>query len=239
MRMLVGRKMAVAAIALAGTAGVATMAWASLGDKAAHDDGAAKRELTVILDGGKGERVEISDLAQLSVGDSRSYISESGKSVIVTRDENGYVVDLDGKKLRIGDEPDAELESEAGVGRMKRIEIESDGEGRTKTRSFVLSADPDQKVVFIAGQHGEHGFAFGKVAAPPPELVVDGLLARLERSEKFRALDDATRELVREAIRESARDLDWAGAFDSNAEGATKVIVKERVAREGESSERK
>jgi hypothetical protein len=63
-------------------------------------------------------------------------------------------------------------------------------------------------------------------------------LARIEENEKFRSLDDATRELVREAIRESSPDPTWVGLGHPGEAGAMKVIVRERTT-EGDEEEEK
>lgn len=223
-----GRALAVALLSAGGSA-----AWAS--------DGHETREMKVIFDNGGGDRVEIGDLDELEVGDSRSYSTESGKPVVVTRDENGFEVDLDGKTVRIGDGAEGLAEPGMKVHRMQRIEMESDGHGDgMKTKSFVISDDPDREVVFIDGQHGEHsehGFVFERKGLPPPPFVVEGLVSRLEKNEKFLSLDDATQQLVREAIRESAPDMHWVGLAGPGEEGAMKVIVRERSTKEEDDEE--
>lgn len=211
-----GRMLAVALLSAGGS-----VAWAS--------DGHEKREMKVIFDDGAGDRVEIGDLDELEVGDSRSYSTEAGKPVVVTRDENGYEVDLDGKKVRIGDGAEGLAEPGMERHRMKRIEMEDAGNGDgMKRKSFVISDEPDREVVFIGGPHGEHGVMFDKMGAPPPPFVVEGLVSRLEKNEKFLSLDDATQQLVREAIRESAPEMHWVGLAAPGEEGAMKVIVRER-----------
>lgn len=215
------------AVALLSAGGAVGVAWAG---GPHHDD---KRQMQVIVDAGQGDRLEIDDLGELEVGDSRSYVTESGKTAVVTRDENGYEVALDGKTIRIGDGGEMLAEPGERHHRMKRIEMDGDGE----TKSFVISDDPEHDVVFIEGKHGEHGFAFEKGIAPPPPFVIDGLVSRLETNEKFRSLDDATQQLVREAIRESAPDLKWVGLAGPGGEGATKVIVRERSTKEDDGEE--
>ncbi len=54
------------------------------------------------IDGGDTEVLTIDDLA---VGETREFTTESGKSVLVARDDSGLVVDVDGKLIEI-DTPD-------------------------------------------------------------------------------------------------------------------------------------
>jgi hypothetical protein len=219
-----------ALVAWMSSGALAATAWA--GD--AH--GNEKRQMQVIFDAGAGERLEIDDLAELEVGESRSYTTESGKTAIVTRDESGYEVDLDGRKVRIGDELERAAHEPGEPGtklRMKRIELDGDGDAK----SFVIADGPEHGVYFVDGKHGEHGFAFDSRVGPPPPFLIDGLVARLEKNEKFRSLDDATQELVRAAIRESAPELSWVGVDHPGGEGAMKIIVRERVTQEDDGTE--
>jgi hypothetical protein len=213
-----GTKAWAAALLSSGALGAAALAGEAPGR--ASGGGKQERELQVIFDGGDGDRIEIDDLAELEVGESRSYATDSGKPVTVTRDPNGYTLELDGKTMRIG----AGEEFASGARRFRRHEFEHAGD--EEAQRIVITDDPDHEVVFFEGRHGEHGFAFGGPGAPEAPLGVDALLDALGRNEKFRALDDATQELVRAAIRESA-PRGWLGLVASGA-GATRVIVKER-----------
>lgn len=200
----------------------------------AHDHGAdpkSKRELHAVLEEG-GERIELDDLDELEVGESRDYRTNSGKRATVTRDDKGYEVDFEGKKLRVGDETFAHPGLAFPHGghdklRMKRIELDGDGEAR----KLLISREGEHDLLVLdeelAGPHGEHR-AFERFGGPLPLLGgVDRLLERLEQSEKFRSLDDATQELVREAIRESSPEPEWL-RLDEAGPGAMKVIVRER-----------
>jgi hypothetical protein len=238
MNRLWGRKLAVALLSVGGSAGLAAMAAAAADAPEAPE---SNREMVVVYDAGDGDRLEIDDLDELEIGDSRTYHTNSGKPVTVTRDEKGYELELDGKKLKIGGllddgfgHHDVLFGGHPGE-RMKMRRIELDGDGGAK--GFVISDDPEQEVTILEGGKGEHGLMFNRVAAPPPAFVIDGLLARLEKSEKFRSLDDATQDLVREAIRESAPDAEWIG-FPGTGDGAVKVIVRERGTKEGKAERR-
>src|SRR5262245_63336629 len=117
-----GRTWMLALLTAGAIAGLATIAKAAVAASGGGGTGEKRtHEMKVVFDNGHGDQVEIDDLAELQVGESRSYPTESGKTVIVTRDEQGYELDLDGKTMRIG-----ELDH-PGAGerlRTKRIEIE-------------------------------------------------------------------------------------------------------------------
>jgi hypothetical protein len=150
---------------------------------------------------GASDRLQIEDL-ELAPGESRELATESGKPVTVTRDADGagYELDMDGRKLRFGDGEagDPGDPGEHEVRRLHRVVLGGDG----STRSFVLS-DGEPRLLWLEGEGGEEGFAF-QVGPGPHRLGFEPLLARIERSEKFLALDDTTREIVREVVRDAA-----------------------------------
>lgn len=228
MNRTLGMKLAVALLSIGGAGAAATMATAP------DNQSETPHQMQVIVDDGSGDRVEIEDLADLEVGDSRSYQTESGRPVTVTRDEEGFSVDVDGKQVRIGDGPEHLAMAGTHGRQMKRIEIDGGSESG-EAKSFVISDSPGQKVIFLEGREGAHGFAFsgaGDDIGAPHELMTEALLERLGKSEKFLSLDDATQEIVREAIRESAPEAHWislTGPDHDGKEGAMKVIVRERV----------
>jgi len=179
--------------------------------------------------GGAADAVEIVDLDELEVGERRDYTTDAGRPLAVTRDDDGYAIELDGKTIRIADDPDALAAAHPGMKmrrivldgdgdadrfviaddvrgvepkmKMRRIEIDGDGEAK----SFVIADGPEaERIVVRRGPGGAHAFAFGDGDALV-RFGPHGLLERIEKSDKFLALDDATRELVREA----SRPLHW------------------------------
>lgn len=174
-------------------------------------DGEARSTLTLRLHTeGEADAVEIDDLDELAVGDRRDYTTDGGRPLVVTRDARGYAVEIDGRTIRVddGDLPHA-------VGHpplaMHRIEIDGDGDAKR----FVVSTGGDaERVVVRRGPAGADAFAFRSDGGDPGLLLLrhHGLLERIERSEKFQALDDATQELVRELVREAERPLAWVDA---------------------------
>lgn len=186
---------------------------------------------------GAADAVEIVDLDELAVGERRDYTTDAGKPLAVTRDEDGYAIEIDGKTIRVADDPHA-LAFEPGL-KMRRIEIDGDGEakrfvisddervepgikmrrieidGDGEAKSFVIADGPEaDRVVVRRGPGGAHAFAFGDGDAVV-RFGPHGLLERIERSEKFLALDDATQELVRELVREAAGPAHWVEGDDA------------------------
>lgn len=180
---------------------------------------------------GAADAVEIVDLDELEVGERRDYTTDAGKPLAVTRDDGGYAVEIDGKTIRVADDPHA-LAFEPGM-KMRRIEIDGDGQakrfmisddeavepgikmrrieidGDGDAKSFVIADGPQaDRIVVRRGPGGAHAFAFGD-GEPLARFGPHGLLERIETSEKFLALDDATQELVRELVREAAGPMHW------------------------------
>ena len=63
-----------------------------------------RSQINLVLDhDGSAERLELANLHEMAVGESRSLATESGTPVVVTRDEQGFEIDLDGKKIRLMD----------------------------------------------------------------------------------------------------------------------------------------
>lgn len=202
-------------LALAVTAGGAALA-------AAGGDSDHETLKLVVRSGGGSETVEIDDLGDLAVGETRSYPTESGKSVLVTRDEKGLALDLDGKTIRVDDAlADA---SEDATHHLRRIEI-ADGSART----FVVSDDPRaHRVIVRKSADGPEGFAFTTDVSEP--LVVLGganLLERVEKDARFQALDDVTRQTVRQILRDAASPLSWTEK-PGDGEERIEVFVERR-----------
>lgn len=182
----------------------------------AGDDDARSRLTLRLHADGEADAVEIADLDELAVGDRRDYTTDGGRPLVVTRDARGYAVEIDGKTIRV-DDGDALRELVVHPGQtMRRIEIDGDGEAKR----FVVSTGGDaERVVVRRGAAGADAFAFRSDGGDPGVLLLrHGLLERIERSEKFLALDDATQELVRELVREAEQPLTWIDAEGDEAD---------------------
>jgi hypothetical protein len=220
-------KTAGAALALAGV--LLVPAVSARAGEAGDDAPATRLKLHLDRDGSE-DRLVVEDLGALAVGETRSLNTEGGKPVTVTRDEEGWQLDVDGKKLRVA-APGSPGEGDLFVGR--RVHVD-DGEGRHPAMVVVTEeSEPGEanvRVVRRIGPGGEHAFAFhhGEGAQP----FVEHLVARLERNEKFQALDAATRATVLEALRESAPAPHWIEKGEG--EPGERVIVLDLEERDGQ-----
>lgn len=196
------------ALATAAAFGIALVsASAGIADEAVERS--TKIKLMVDRDGSP-ERVTLVDLHEMAVGESRTLATESGRPVIVTRDDEGFEVDIDGKKVRVQDRMSAEsLEGLPGEPMRfeKRIVIGEGGEeGEPRTMVFHGGDEPGNVVVMKRVGPDGHEFAWSSNGAelPVPPFGVEGTISRLEQNAKFQELDPATRATVLEALRESA-----------------------------------
>jgi len=187
------RRPALALAVLGLVAGLATVAEA---------DGTKHGKLRLVVgSGAERDTVEISELGEIAVGDSRSATTENGRPVTVTRQKNGYLIDVDGKEVRVADDPVWLDEDEDSTFRMQRIEISGEGGGEHR---FVISNAPGEKRMIVRrNANGEHGSAYSFGGAMLPALGVDSLLALIERGSRFQELDDTTRQIVRDVVREA------------------------------------
>lgn len=194
-------------------------------------DGRTKLVLRLDRDGG-ADALEVEDLGALAVGESRHLTTQGGRPVTVTRDEEGWVLDIDGKQVRVGAGG-----GETRIWKQRQLAVEGEpGEGKSMV---IVSGDGEEggneeiRIVRRLGPGEAHGFAFG---APPPGTPAEPLIARLERNEKFLTLDEATRQTVIEAIRESAPRMHrvFVGEGGEPGEPGERTIVLELVERHEE-----
>ncbi len=121
-------------------------------------------------------------LHELQEGESRSVVDGTGQSVLVTRMADGFVFDIDGKKIKMPGmhddhmayvSVDAEGDRDIDVRVMKRIEVKGDAnpddvtiisgkalDDSTKEaiKSVLISAGHAGKTLFLDGSelHGDH-----------------------------------------------------------------------------------
>ena len=210
-----------ATLVLATSTGFAAMGWS-----APEEEGEQRVErvkVKLLLDQeGEPDRIELDDLGTMAVGETRSYSTSSGQPVLVTRDEEGWELDLDGKKIRVGEHGAGE--GDVFVHRMKKFELGEAGDGRTMVWvSGDEGEDHDVRIVRRIGPGGGHAFAFGPHGGVHPGLGPEGMIERRRENDKFRTLVAATQALVLEAIRESAPRLRWIE--EGPGEDGEKVLV--------------
>jgi hypothetical protein len=215
-------------------AGIAAIAFALVSVAAADQssgEGTAKHtQIRLAIDrDGTLERVTLVDLHDMAVGETRTLTTENGRPVTVTRDDDGFDVDVDGKTVRVQDRFNEIPDGDGNVRFEKRIEIEDGDGGEPHTMIFHSSADAPQDVVMLrrSGPEGEHAFAYATDGAelPPLGLGVEATIERLEQNAKFRELDAATRAKVLEALRESAPKLKRLSKVPGEA-GARVMVIE-------------
>jgi hypothetical protein len=186
---------------------------------AAPDEPTTEKHTTIKLklDTASPDTILLEDLHDLAVGESRSFTTDSGKVVVATRTEQGFELDVDGKKITLADfggEGDAMVwhSQEGGDGDHvvleKRIEISDEGgEGKTMVWHSADGEGPHEihviKKLGDGEESGSYAFSTGEGFAVGP-FSAEGWIQRLERTESFQQLDAAAREIVRRAMREAA-----------------------------------
>lgn len=229
--------------AVAGFSYAAATEEAAAGVNVASDEAAAVRhsKIKLVLDrDGNTEHLALENIHEMAIGERRTLATESGTAVVVTRDADGFEIDLAGKKIRLGDHFGADG---AGTFHQRTVVLQgTEGEDgasnivilRNKTAAgqggAVISGNTGAAggadVVVVRKQSADgHAFAFatdgGELPAIP--LSVEATIRRLEASAKFQALDAATRATVLEALRESAPK---AGAFVAGESGTRTMVLE-------------
>jgi len=119
----------------------------------AEDSGERKVEIKILADA-DGEAVEL-DLSDLEVGETRWISTDSGKDVGITREENGYRLDIDGEETFI---------MSPGDGMHNRVMVhataDGEGEGLHSAMSNVWVSG-DQQVIELDGMNSDHVFITG------------------------------------------------------------------------------
>lgn len=217
------------AAALALAAGAALAAMTMSGEEPVEKKQTVVK-LKVASDAG-ADAIVLDDLHELEVGESRSFTTDTGKLVVATRTEKGFELDVDGKTIEISDfagelgdmmvwhsKGDGHGEGgeagEAGEAHRfvfeKKIEIADDAEGKTMVWHSESGEGPAR--IHVIKRHGEAGepagFAFTTGDLPAGAhfgpLSADFWIGRLEKTDAFQELDEASREIVRRALREAA-----------------------------------
>lgn len=170
---------------------------------------------------GAHEGIELENLHDLALGESRSFTTESGKAGLVTRTEKGFELDLDGRKITIAGEPEGAAEGDGDVVVFhKKIEIAEGGDAKTMVWHSAEAGDGHQVKVIkkLGGPDGNYAFFAGPHAEMHAAKLADAWIERLRQSAEFQALDAATREKVEAALR--------ATAPKGPGDGATTMLIE-------------
>jgi hypothetical protein len=206
------------ALVLALAAGVAVAAATATAGEPQKE---TKIKLVLSQDGAM-EKIELEDLHDLALGESRAFTTESGKAGTVTRTGKGFELDLDGRKITLAGEPDGAAEGEGDVVVLhKKIEI-AEGDDATKTMVWHSAEGGDGHQVRVikklGGPDGNYAFFAGPHAEMHAAKLADAWIERLRQSAEFQALDATTRERVEAALR--------ATAPGGPGDGATTMVIE-------------
>lgn len=179
----------------------------------AGEDHDGKHHKMKIKIAGDGAGVESFDIGELEVGETHQLFTEEGKEVNITRDEDGYTVNVDGKDIDIHT-GGHHTGSHHGA---SFIAVDGD-EGHkvkviTKTMSFSDDGEESENVFVFAGdgeegEHGEHAFVWvsddenAKGHDMSFMIKKQDVLGHVLESKALDGLDEATRQRIIEAIKE-------------------------------------
>ncbi|MBI2837390.1 MAG: hypothetical protein HYX75_03700 [Acidobacteria bacterium] len=141
---------------------------------------------------GNASTIELNDMHALAMGESRTYYSDDGKQATVTREEDGFKVEFDGKVTHI----------KSGI---NSLSMRDGGQ-------FVTVDGDDGKKCFVAnirskGKDGKQ-FVYAYKTGNDERLDVDAIIRNIEKSEHFSELDPEAQEKIREAIRDLKDNVD-------------------------------
>jgi hypothetical protein len=220
-------------LALSAVAALGMTMLSAAGPAAAEENAERKSKIQLVVDrDGVAERLTLDDLHTMAVGESRTLDSGSGRPVTVTRDEDGFAIDLGGKTIRLRDELGDHVVltlPEPGEGRTfeKRIVLRDgeEGEEGAGDMMFFHGTDDEPGKVVVVKRRSADGRAYAWSTngeeLPAFPLGVEGTISRLEQNATFQSLDAETRAKVLLALRESAPQAFTAG------DGRSKIMMIE------------
>jgi hypothetical protein len=167
----------------------------------AHGEGEGTEERSIklfVMDG--SEPIEI-DGSDLEVGESKQFFSDGDKEVIVSRDEDGYTVTIDGQEIQIG-EGHAMMGMPHGAhgahGTHSKIMVKhfggGDGDGDGDEGEMDVHFDQDFDWHGADGNHKVMVLGMGDFKSPAQSLLDSGVLDRV---------DEETREEILKVLRDS------------------------------------
>ena len=176
------------------------------GDKAHH-----KMEIKVVADDGDGETRIVLDsddmdfnMHEMQVGENQSIVDKSGRPVLITRTEEGFTLDVDGKTVDL-----------------------PAFEGRSDHASWVGDVEfaPDADVDVIVMRDGEvgrsHSIAMTKAMAPHAMMKSEGVMIISDKE-----IDEATQQMIRNALEAAGHEsVHFAGGHDGGPH-EVRVVTK-------------
>ena len=116
------------------------------------------------------------DLQDMQVGENQSIVDKEGRPVLITRNEDGFVFDIDGKQIAL-----------------PAFDGPHDGNHRIITHDFAPDTDVDVHV--ISGDVGGH-----RALAPHP-MMEEGVMIVSGKE-----IDAATQQVIRDALQASGHE---------------------------------
>ncbi len=119
-----------------------------------------ERKVKLVVKADDGEAVKL-DLSDLALGESTQVTTDSGKLVNITRDDEGYLIDVEGKEIRVAAPEHFDHEGDHDGKHRVRVKVitdgdgdETDGEVRIEKRIMVTA---DGETVVSHGGDGHEG----------------------------------------------------------------------------------
>ena len=113
-----------------------------------HDGEVHKKHIKIMVspDGDDVDAIHL-DASDLEVGETRYVTSESGQEVAITREENGFRIDIDGEETFV---------MTPGEGMHKRVMVHSAGSGVATANAFVMAGEGEGHDMLWISDEGEN-----------------------------------------------------------------------------------
>ena len=138
------------------------------------------------------------DVSELAVGESRQIFTESGKEVVITRTDEGYDLEVDGKEIDVSDGSDFTTVTGDHETKVLVKHIECEGEAEDCNKSYHFIQGDGYEVEFdddVDWEDADDHIAFLALGDD------DSAAERLEASGVLDDLSDAKRQEILDALR--------------------------------------
>lgn len=187
---------------------------------------------------GDGNGVESFDFGDIEVGETRQFFTDSGKEVTITRDEDNYTVNVDGKDIDIhtsGHHGASVIDIDGEEGHKvkvitKTMHISGDGEEGENVFVFKTGGEHGEHVFHSehGDEHGEHSFVWisDDEGSKSHDFVIkkSNVLSHVLESDALDGLDEETRERIIKAIKEGEKT-----SMPHAAHGAKMIVIDAEI----------
>jgi hypothetical protein len=141
-----------------------------------HNGKVHKKHIKILVspDGEDSDAIHL-DASDLEVGETRYLTSESGREVAITREENGFRIDIDGEETFV---------MTPGEGMHKRVMVHSAGTGVATANAFVMAGEGEGHEMLWVTDEGE-SIQFGGLE----DMVFITGLGELDEYERNQVID--------------------------------------------------